>query len=311
MAPPDLMVYPDQLARIMTTNGLRIREDVLFTDGKGQENERSRRKAEKILEQWKDILPAILEKDETVFFVVKYCQAPVGAFEQMTMGWQGRGALGVSLVLTNLRLLHLGLEGSQKWRRVLKSLRWGNVAEAKVKGWLVRVLDLKYLNGKKDRYTRVPVSGARKIKDILATVIPASRAEMSSAQGIQSLCPNCRTALTPGIYQCAQCGQKFKTEKILLKRTLLFPGGGYLYSGMTTAGIFSLVVGGILLLSDIWYLAMALHFLPPERANGAVMTAEESWTAVAVVLGLMAFHKWIEYRHAVRMIHAFLPEQNT
>jgi hypothetical protein len=35
---------------------------------------------------------------------------------------------------------------------VLKSVRRGDIADTKVKGWLARVLDLRYLNGKKKRY---------------------------------------------------------------------------------------------------------------------------------------------------------------
>src|SRR5271154_4981560 len=196
MAMPDVAVYPGQVARVMASNGLRVREDVLFTDAKGRESESSRRSTEKVLAKWKDVLPAILEKDEAVVYIVKHCQMPLSTFEQLTMSWQAQGSTGVTLVLTNMRLLHFGLGGSNKWTRVLKSVRWGDLTDAKVKGWLVRVLGLRYASGKKERYSRLPIGTAKKVKDILAAVMPASRAEMTGAQGMQSLCPNCKAALT-------------------------------------------------------------------------------------------------------------------
>jgi hypothetical protein len=310
MATPDVLVHPSQMARVMSSNGLRIREDLLFTDAKGRESDSARRKAEKTLAKWQDILPAILEKDETIFYIVKNAMAPLTAFEQLTLGWQAYAVLGTTLVFTNTRLLHLGLVGSSTWTRVLKSVRWGDVAEAKVKGWLVRVLKLRYLNGKKEQYTRLPMAAAKKVNDILSAVIPASRAEMSSAQGMQSLCPDCRAGLTARVYECAPCGLRFKTEKTLLSRTLLVPGGGYFYAGMSLAGVLSFVGEGAFLLLVLSYAAMALHLMPAATSeSGRVMETAELWGAAGFLLLLVAFHKLIEYRHGVRVIRTFLPER--
>ncbi len=309
MATPDVLVHPSQMARVMSSNGLRIREDLLFTDAKGRESDSARRKAEKVLAKWQDVLPAILEKDETVLYIVKNAMAPLSTFEQLTLGWQAYAVMGTTLVFTNTRMLHFGMDSSAKWTRVLKSVRWGDVAEGKVKGWLTRVLDLRYLNGKKERYSRLPMGAAKKVNDILAAVIPASRSEMSSAQGTQSLCPDCRSDLTSGTYQCVQCGLKFKNEKTLLNRTLLIPGGGYFYAGMSLAGLLSLVGEGIVLLVALMYTAMAAHLVPAGRTeNGRVMESGELWILAGVFLALVAFHKLIEYRHGLRVIRTFLPK---
>jgi len=309
MAMAEVPVHPALVARVMASNGLRVREDVLFTDAKGQESEGSRRKAEKVLAKWKDVLPGILEKDEAVLYIVKHCQMPLSAFEQLTMSWQAQGSTGVTLVLTNVRLLHFGLSGSSKWTRVLKIVRWGDLTDAKVKGWLVRVLELRYASGK-ERYSRLPFGAAKKVKDILAAVMPASRAEMTGAQGMQSLCPNCRAALTARSYQCLQCGLAFRDEKKLLQRTILVPGGGYFYSGMTLAGVFSWIGEGIFLLLTLWYFAMALNLVPPARNDdGRIMASGELWTVGGTCLIVVAIHKLVEYRHALRRIRSFLPVQ--
>jgi hypothetical protein len=310
MATPDIAIYPEQLARVMSSNGLSVREDLLFTDGKGRESDSAKRSAGKVLAKWKDILPAIIEKDETVLYIVKNCTAPLSVFEQLTLGWQAYAVMSTTLVLTNRRMLHFGLGSSAKWSRVLKSVRWGDVADVKVKGWLSRVLDLRYLNGKKERYSRLPMGAAKKVKDIVAAVVPASRSEMSGAQGMQSLCPDCRASLTPGTYQCPQCGLKFKSEKTLLKRTLLLPGVGYFYAGMGLAGVLSLLGEGIFLVTGLVFVAMALHLVGSTTAeDGHVMASAELWSTAAILLAIVAFHRLIEYRHGLRVIRTFLPEQ--
>src|SRR5260370_13508245 len=212
MAQADLPIYANVVPRPLSVGGLSVREDVLFTDAKGKESDRSRKKAEKVLEGWRGIVSGVLEPNETVFHIVKNCQALVSALEQVMLGWHAYGVTATMLVLTNLRILHQGLTGRGKWKRVLKSVRWGDVAEAKVKGWIGRVLDLKYASGKKDRYWRVPGRDGRKIKDIVAAVLPASRGETTPAQAIISLCPYCRNPLTPPNYRSEQFGLVFKRQ---------------------------------------------------------------------------------------------------
>jgi len=152
MANPALPIYSDQVPRVVSSNGLSLREDILLTDAKGRQSDSSRKKAEAVLEKWKDVLPSLLEPNETIFYVVKNCQAPVTPLEQFFLGIYAYGATATAMVLTNLRIIHLGVTGRGKWRRILKSVRWGDVSDARVKGWMGKVLDLKYASGKKDRY---------------------------------------------------------------------------------------------------------------------------------------------------------------
>ena len=308
MAQADLPIYANVVPRPLSVGGLSIREDVLFTDAKGQESDRSRKKAEKLLEDWRGILSGVLEPNEMVFHIVKNCQAPVSALEQFMLGWHAYGVTATMLVLTNLRILHLGLTGRGKWKRVLKSVRWGDVTEAKVKGWIGRTLDLKYASGKKDRYWKVPGRDGRKIKDIVAAVLPASRGEATPAQEMTSLCPDCRNALTPRNYRCKQCGLGFKDEKTLLKWTLLIPGGGYLYSGFIALGIISVLVEGVFTLEAILYVLMAAGFVQPSRMqDGSVPARADLWITAAVFAVIAGLNKTLEYLHGRRVIRTFLP----
>ncbi|SRR6266446_2107884 len=308
MANPALPIYSDQLPRVVSSNGLSIREDLLFTDAKGRQSDSSRKKAEAVLEKWKDVLPSLLEPNETIFYVVKKCQAPVTPLEQFFLGVYAYSVSTTALVLTNLRIIHLGVTASGKWRRILKSVRWGDLSDAKVKGLISKVLDLKYANGKKDRYWRVRGKDGKKVKAILAVVMPASRAEATTAQGIVSSCPDCRAVLTQKVYHCHGCGLTFKDEKTLLKRTILIPGGGYLYAGFTVLGILSLIFEGLFLIEAILYVLMAAGVMRPGRMqDGSFPSQADLWTTAGIFLLIMGLRKLLEYVHGRRIIRTFLP----
>jgi len=308
MPSADLPIYPGQLPRLLSSNGAGIREDVLYTNAKGEPDDRSRKRAEEALTALRDVLPNLLEPDETILYVIKSCQAPVGMLEQLLLGWYIYRVTASRLVFTNLRLLHFGLESEKKWNRTLKSARWGDIVEAKTKGWVNRLLELKYANGTKERYWRLRRKDGQKVKAILDAVMPLSRGEATPAQGMQSLCPNCRSPLVAGNYQCATCNLKFKDEKTLLRWTLLIPGGGYLYSGFTLLGALTFLTEGAFMLAAILYVLMAVGLVAPETGQkGQTMQAGEFWFVAAVFAIILALNKALEFLHSRRVIRKFLP----
>ena len=306
MANADVQIYGQQLPRLVSANGVSIREDMLYTDAKGEPDERSKKRAEEALADLREVLPSLLEPKETILFAIKSCQAPMGALEQFFLGWYAYRVTATRLVFTNLRLLHFGMASGRKWNRTIRSVRWGDVAEAKLKGWLNRMLVILCTNGKKEKYWRLRRKDSQKAKAIVNAVVPLSRGEATPAQGFQSICPDCRTPLTEGLYQCAGCGLKFKDEKTLRWRTILIPGGGYLYAGMTFLGVLGFLEG-FLMLGFILSLLIALRVVAPGSAeNGQPMQPGEFWGA-AVFLGiLVALYKGLEYIHCRRVIRNFM-----
>ncbi|PYU54329.1 MAG: hypothetical protein DMG56_27170 [Acidobacteria bacterium] len=77
------------------------------------------------------------------------------------------------------------------------------------------MLQLRYANGTKERYWRLPKKDGKKAPTILEAVLPLSRSEATPAQGFLSICPDCRAALTAGNYQCSICRLKFTLNKAL------------------------------------------------------------------------------------------------
>ena len=304
----DLPIHPAQLPRLTTVDGVQLWEDVLFTNHKGEPDEGRRKRASEALSSLREILPSLLEKDETVLYVVKTCQAPMGSLEQFVLGWNAYRVSATRLVFTNLRLLHFGMASDKKWKRTVKAVRWGDITEAKVKGWLNRKLQLRYANGTKESYWRLQRKDSLKIKAVLDAVIPQSRGQATPAQGFQSICPDCRAMLTAGKYECASCGLRFKDEKTLLKRTLLIPGGGYMYASMTLLGIVDFFTEGIFTVATIFSILMAIGIVAPDRdADGRLMQSGETLGVALFFLLLVGLHKGLEYIHCRRVIRTFLP----
>ena len=240
--------------------------------------------------------------------VSKSCQAPLGTLEQFFVGWYVYRVTATRLVFTNLRLLHFGVGPGGKWNRTLKSVRWGDVTSAKVRGWINRLLELRYANGTKERYWRLPKKDGKKAQTILEAVLPLSRSEATSALGFLTICPACRAALKAGNYQCSTCGLKFKDEKTLRWRTILIPGGGYHYSGITLLGVLAFLSEGIFTLGVIFSVLMAVGLMPRETAeNDQVMQPADSWGAALLFAVILSLNKALEYIHSRRVIRSFVP----
>src|SRR5437879_128802 len=332
MPAAEVSIHAGRAPQIVASNGLPIREDVAYSDAKGEESERSRRRAQEAIDKLRDILPSLLEPKEAIFCLVR-CQAPVGALEQLFVGWSIYQITATVLVFTNLRVIHLGVDSKGKWKRTLRSVRflrvihlgvdskgkwkrtlrsvrWGDIAEARIKGWGSKVLAHKYASGKKENYWRLRRRDAKKVKTLLEILIPASRGDMTAAQEMVALCPDCRARLTPEKYRCESCRLAFKDQKTLLRRTLLIPGGGYWYAGLWPLGLMSFFGEGVLTLLVITQILLATGIVTSEGKPGSAQsTSAGFWTAAAILALLLALEKALAYIHTRRVIRTFLPLQ--
>ncbi|MBI2956035.1 MAG: hypothetical protein HYY26_01860 [Acidobacteria bacterium] len=311
MPSPDLIIHSNQPPRLVPRDGVLLREDTAFTDARGKDSKHPRKLANQALEKLKDILPKVLEKDEAVLYVAR-AQAPVSSVEQFTFGYYAYSITASLLVFTNRRLLDFHLKvgsfGRWEWGRSLRSLHWGDVEQARVKGWLSRMLELKYRNGKKERYWRLKGRDARKVKLLLEALLPGSAAEGTAAQAAVPLCPDCLAPLTANVYQCSQCRLPFKNERELIWRSLAFPGGGYFYAGYWWLGVLDAIVESILTGWLLIFLLVAAGMPEPFRSPlephlgraGALGAAG----VVAILLGL---EKLITVYHGKRFLQVFIP----
>jgi hypothetical protein len=308
MAGTDITLHPNQFPKLTSHNGVSLREDIAYTDAKGKESKSIRKRTEKTLTNLQDALKKVLEPEETVLLVARCRRGPSGLKEQFFMG-PVYYHMHVDLVFTNRRLIHFSVASNGTWRRSLRSLRWEDLAEFKVSGWIVPQLQLKYRNGSKEAYWYLGRADGKRIKILLAALLPQLGGAGTPAQGMVSLCPQCLNPLQAAVYHCASCRLEFKDEKTMVRRSLLIPGGGYFYVGLTWLGVMDFIVE--LWLSFVFLIALlqALSIMPPaelepgQAPNGPA----EAWIVVAFIGLVLAVEKWATMHHCRPLIRQFIP----
>lgn len=308
MPAKDLWIHQNHPPQLIPHEGVPVREDCAFTNHQGEESKGVRKRAEKTLVSLQAMLSKVLEPEETVLYLARG-QAPASVFEQLAFGWYIYKVTGAVLVFTNRRLLDVRIKPKGlfaqdfEWTLRLRSIRWGDLADAKVSGWLSPALALKYRTGKKESYWKLNRGDAKKMRVLLAALLPGAATESTPAQGVVSLCPTCFAVLTPQVYQCSQCGQLFKDEKTMVRRSLLIPGGGYFYTGHTFLAVGDFVAEAYLLLLLLIFLAALL--IPSDNPQSG--EAPGFWAAAGVVAAILAVEKWGTIHHCRRFIRDFIP----
>lgn len=308
MASADLRVHPELPPRLTTTQGVQIREDSVFTDDRGRERKLIRKTAEGYLEKLQEILRTVLAPDEAVLYITR-CQSPVSVFEQVTLGWYIYYVSSVVVILTNRRLLHFTVGWRGRWLRMWRAVNWGDVDEAKITGWLGKMLELKYKSGKKEKYWRISRLDAGKIKLVLEAIFSAGGHESSAAQEIVSLCPQCRSALAPRVYECPKCRFAFKDEETMVRRSWLIPGGGYFYTGNWFLGLGDFLVEAYLLVLMILSALFAAGIIVDEPANPneAPFTGGPAWITAGLLAAVLIVEKLLTVHHCRRFVRNFIP----
>jgi hypothetical protein len=309
MPAPGFPVHPEQSPRQTSFEGVRVREDTLYSNSQGKERGGVRKRAQKAIAQLKDALLRVLAQDETVLYVTS-AQALPSKLEELFLGWIAYSTHRGVLVFSNTRLLYLITGRGGKWQRSIRTAQWGDIEEAHVKGWLSPTLQIKYRDGARETYWRLRRGDARKIKALLAAVLPVSLSETSPARGMAHLCPDCLTGLTGGVYKCPRCGLGFKDESTMVRRSLMFPGLGYFYAGHAGLGILDIVFEAFLLFEIVIWVLIATGIIQPpprQRAGEAAVTAQSAWFTVAILAAILGFKKWLTTRHCRRFIKEFIP----
>lgn len=302
MAPADLSVHATSVPRTATKNGLNVREDTIYTDAKGNEKVRIRKRADQAIECLGEILRKVLEKDETIFYLAP-TQVMPGALEQLVLGWHLYALPRVLLVFTDRRIIGLRIRSRSfanwKWDRGIRTMRWGDMESASVKGALNRMLKLKLRSGEGVSYWRISRADAKKLKLVVPILRERSSGQVSASGGSNSLCPACFSLLLPGRYECPQCQLAFKDEKTLLWRGILVPGGASFYIGMGSLGVLRLLFESALLFVIV---ARILDGILGQRQEAAA-----AFSAALIFLAVLSFEKSVAIWSSRRQIRDFLP----
>jgi len=120
----DLAIYETQPPMSSNLEGLSVRNDVMFTNDKGEEKARIRKRQEKLLRKLKPALQRVLVPEESILLIAR-AQSPLSTVERLTAGWWTLLLAASALVITNKRILFLPVKRDGSWRESVRSLQWG------------------------------------------------------------------------------------------------------------------------------------------------------------------------------------------
>jgi hypothetical protein len=206
-----------------------IQDEIMFTDYKGNLNKKVENKQRKLLSKIK-FLKTFLDPDEKIFFVVTAC-SPMSGLDVFLTGIVIYNLKLCYLVFTNKRIFHIPTDVQYKYRSSIAHILYSDISNISVKSSELRV---EYKSGLKEKFTRLPLGYGKKIRDLL---------EKISLEGIPSgnkqrthLCPSCRKELRTDVFECSNCHLEFKSKVEGKKKSIIYPGGGYFYTGHPILG---------------------------------------------------------------------------
>ncbi len=272
--------------------GLRVRADSCFVDAKGKQNRSVEKNRRKLLEKAAPLVGKVLEEGEEVLLITPIC-SPFSILELLTTGWIIQNVKAAVLVVTDRRLLHLPTTASRRPRGSVAEVRYGDLATAKVSGWVNGKLVLEYREGGKETFTGIPMFSIKQLRSMVSARV--GRGPATANGGRRFLCPGCRRVLPREPGRCTACGMEFRSRKKALTRSILIPGGGYFYTGHPLMGVADAAVEAFLLLFVL-------------VGGGLALAGEPGMVeGVALFAVVLVFEKLVTVYHANHYIKEFLP----
>ena len=277
------MTKPDNL-------NLPINKEICFSNQKEEFKEKIMKDQIKILKKFVPFLKSLLEPGEEILLCVQ-ATSPMSFLEQWTTGWVIYYLKRCVLIFTNKRILHFPTKYDFTPKHSVSQIRYGDMDEFKLSGFLGRLLKIEYKSGRKEKFYYIKSREFRKLKTLEPRFIKGQPSNISERH---SLCPKCMTPLQKDVYSCSNCHLEFKNMKTATWMSILFPGGGYFYAGHPILGLMDAITEGFLLIILIINVMGALERM-------------ELWGFVLFVAILLFIEKLITIYHAKHYIHEYIP----
>lgn len=221
--------------------GVPVDREVLLTNHKNVQKKRTAKRQRKLVEKIKFIKPFIKD-DEQVLLVTKG-YSPASTFEKYIIGWFFIYMKRSLFVFTNQRIFHIPTTPIYSYRNSIAQILYSGCKSIAIKK---RSLIVEYAkHAGQDKFFWIAGKEIKKIRELLKTITQVPKKSETSER--THLCPGCTNALSKDKYICENCGLKFKTKIATSIFSILFPGGGYLYTRRYFLGIIVALVEIMLL----------------------------------------------------------------
>jgi len=151
--------------------------------------------------------------------------------EQLLTGWVVFYLKRSLFVFTNKRIFHIPVKMNYSYRNSIAQILYGDCHTIALKG---RTLVIEYKNGKKENFYYIAWRERKKIKELLKTI--SLKGEQSKTKERTHLCPRCTKELVEDKYTCPHCRLAFKDKAEGKRISIIYPGGGYFYTGHPILG---------------------------------------------------------------------------
>lgn len=275
---------------------LPIDAAVAYADKKGKYKKRNEKRQQKNLQKIAPLLSRMLEPEEKILISAK-AVSPMSFFEPMGMGWMVYYIKRCVLVLTDRRVLHFPTKADYAHRDTAAEVRFGDLEGVKSGSFLGRNITLIYKNGKKERFAQIQSPDFKRFIDALNLKLAAAAgSKPSRSMGRAHLCPRCTAPLSPGVYACPKCFLAFKDLGTARKYSIIFPGGGYFYTGQIGFGILDAIAETLIIIT------LVSGILALDRKPQAL--------EILVLTGLaLVIEKLVTIMHATHRVKEFLPAE--
>lgn len=275
--------------------GFPVDTAVCFTDHKGQHKKGIEKRQLGWLGRVAPRLRTLLRPGEKVLLVSPAC-SPFSVLEQLTTGWVIFYLKRCQLVVTDQRILELPVGRDMRPRASACEIEHGGIVEVRVTSFLSRTLKLTYRDGRGEDFSQLDGKTAAKLKAVLPPLVARAMGTSATA-GRQRLCPRCAARLREAD-RCPHCFLEFKTREKATRHALLFPGGGYFYTGHPFLGAADALAEVVLLVLVVTSLIAVLGGESADDVIGLVVFG------IALVV-----EKAVSVYHARHYVAEFLPAE--
>ena len=270
--------------------GLPVDRNIIFSNHKGAYKQGVEKRQTKLFQKISFLNP-FLKEDERILLVTTGC-SPMSIMEQFLTGWIIFYLKRSLFVFTNKRIFHIPTKFNYSYRNSIAQIFYADCQTIEMKG---RTLVIKYKNGKKEKFYYMGGKERKKIKALLKTIL--LEGVQSKTVGRIYLCPRCTKELIEDEYTCPNCRLEFKSKAEAKRISVIYPGGGYFYTGHPWLGVGDAITESLLLLFVVLTLVDTLQ---------GVKDGFISFVFFSIILAL---EKVITVYHSNHFIKEYIPKE--
>lgn len=268
---------------------LLLDRECMFFNHKNVYSKTMEKRQRKLLKKITEVKHFLME-GEVIRFVSTGC-SPASILEQVLGGALFLYLKRSLFVFTDRRIFHIPTHKDFSYRNSIAQILYADCKSIQIKG---SRLVVEYRSGQREIFLAIPSYARKKIKAMIPSV--SFDGHLSLKQQRTHLCPRCTGELQEDKYVCPGCHLEFKDKERAKRLSIIYPGGGYFYTGHPFLGIGDVIVETIFLI------------LVATSTIGVARGVPGSTINLLIFAACLTFEKLITIYHANRFVGEYIPK---